>query len=69
LIKIGRELDFEAEPPYEHLRSLFKEIMVQKKYEFDGIFDWFLDKNERKNALAAESSHGASARKRREPVA
>jgi hypothetical protein len=47
---------------------LFKEIMQQKKYEYDGVYDWFLDKKERQNAILAETNSGQSARKRREPV-
>jgi len=33
-------LDFQQEPNYEYLRSLFKSIMNKNNYSYDFLFDW-----------------------------
>eukprot|EP00747_Dinoflagellata_sp_TGD_P078716 gnl/TRDRNA2_/TRDRNA2_160198_c0_seq1.p1 gnl/TRDRNA2_/TRDRNA2_160198_c0~~gnl/TRDRNA2_/TRDRNA2_160198_c0_seq1.p1 ORF type:complete len:402 (-),score=58.40 gnl/TRDRNA2_/TRDRNA2_160198_c0_seq1:139-1224(-) len=35
-----RGLAFEAEPDYEYLRQLWRDVMTREGFEQDGIFDW-----------------------------
>ena len=45
-----RQLQFEEKPDYGYLRSLFKAMMTQRQYDYDGVFDWQL-KSEGKTEL------------------
>ena len=39
-----KNLRFEDKPDYIYLRSLFKDIMVNYKYEYDFFYDWTVKK-------------------------
>jgi hypothetical protein len=43
-VQYCRNLQFEEKPDYNYLRSLFKQIMTNKGYTYDGQFDWVLKK-------------------------
>lgn len=48
-----RNLQFEEKPDYNYLRSLFKSMMSQNGYDYDGQFDWVLKKAGRDDQLKA----------------
>ena len=37
-----KNLNFEEKPDYNYCRSLFRQLMTAKGYEFDGKWDWLL---------------------------
>jgi hypothetical protein len=37
---------FEEKPDYNYLRSLFKTMMANCEYNYDGKYDWILKKEE-----------------------
>ena len=41
-----RKLEFEEKPDYNYLRSLFKTMMANNAYNYDGNFDWIIKKEE-----------------------
>ena len=43
-VKYTRKLEFEEEPDYDYLRNLLKQVMKDKNYEMDYIYDWVEDK-------------------------
>ena len=44
-VKYTRRLDFESDPDYNYLRSLFKSVMCKCEYIWDLGFDWKLGSN------------------------
>ncbi|KRX04546.1 Protein kinase-like domain [Pseudocohnilembus persalinus] len=45
-----KSLRFEDKPDYSYLRKMFKDLFVQKGYEWDYIYDWCLPINKQKMA-------------------
>ena len=41
-----RNIMFEEKPDYNYLRSLFKTMMANNAYNYDGNFDWIIKKEE-----------------------
>jgi hypothetical protein len=39
-VNYTRNLGFEADPDYDYLRGLFKNIMQVNSWEYDGDYDW-----------------------------
>ncbi len=39
-INYTRNLNFEEEPDYDHLRSLFKIVMEKSNLKYDYLYDW-----------------------------
>lgn len=44
-IKYTRKLNYEEDPDYKYLRSLFNNVMQDKAYTYDYIYDWTLKGN------------------------
>jgi len=45
-----RKLEFKETPSYEYLRKLFKDLFIEKGYDYDYIYDWSLHKASHKHA-------------------
>ena len=46
-IEYTKNMEFEQEPDYDYLRGLFKQVMDDRGYEYDYMFDWCLPKEQR----------------------
>ena len=42
-VKYTRKLEFEEEPDYDYLRNLLKQVMKDKNYVMDYVYDWVED--------------------------
>lgn len=50
-IQYCRNLQFEEKPDYNYVRSLFKNLMMRMKFEYDGQYDWVLKKEGKDDQL------------------
>lgn len=52
-IHYSRNLEFEQDPDYNYLRSLFKNVMEKNSYSYDYEFDWIkkLNLNKQKSKI------------------
>ena len=48
-IEYTKNMEFEQEPDYDYLRGLFRQVMNEREYKFDYIYDWCQPKEKRKN--------------------
>ena len=46
-VKYTRKLEFEEEPDYDYLRNLLKQVMKDKNYVMDYVYDWVEDTKSR----------------------
>ena len=51
-----RSLKFEDKPCISDLRKLFKDLMIQKGYEYDFMYDWVIRKTRPQETLSGGSS-------------
>jgi len=52
-----RNLEFEAEPDYDYLRSLFNNVLKKIGEIDDGVYDWMIVMEKREKARRARHSH------------
>ena len=48
-IEYTKNMEFEQEPDYDYLRGLFRQVMNEREYKFDYMYDWCLPREKRKN--------------------
>ena len=48
-IEYTKNMEFEQEPDYDYLRGLFRQVMNEREYKFDYMYDWCQPKEKRKN--------------------
>jgi len=56
-MKYVRNLEFEAEPDYDFLRSLFNKVLAKIGEIDDGVYDWMIVMEKRERARRARHSH------------
>jgi len=56
-----RNLDFEAEPDYDYLRSLFNKVLAKIGEIDDGVYDWMIVMERRERARRSRHSHNEQA--------
>jgi hypothetical protein len=50
-VQYCKNLKFEEKPDYNFLRGIFKSLMQQHQYEYDGKYDWVLLKEGKADQL------------------
>nr|CAD2184554.1 unnamed protein product [Meloidogyne enterolobii] len=55
-----RQLGFEQDPDYNHLRKPFQRLCFSCKYEYDWMFDWIVQKQQRQCVNSIGSNVGPS---------
>jgi len=56
-----RNLEFEAEPDYDYLRSLFNKVLAKIGEIDDGVYDWMIVMERRERARRSRHSHSEQA--------
>ncbi|OUM65498.1 hypothetical protein PIROE2DRAFT_41645 [Piromyces sp. E2] len=56
-MKYVRNLEFEAEPDYDYLRSLFNKVLAKIGEIDDGVYDWMIVMERRERVRRARHSH------------
>jgi len=41
----GRGLGFYEQPDYSYLRSLFRDLFIQRKFQLDHVYDWTVSRS------------------------